>query len=74
MSANNLAGIESTGTTTAESSLETTTAIDWDGALCEHEAYGPQPVDTYVRRCDCGIAVRTGQRAYATYRSEWGHR
>ena len=74
MSDYDVTGVESTGTTTAESPLETTTAIDWDGPFCERDAYGDPTGYTYVRCPDCRIEVLTGQRDHATHRSECVHR
>ena len=73
MSVNDPAGVESTGTTTAESPLETTT-IDWDGPFCERNASGDLTGHTYVRCPDCEIEVLTAHRTHATHRQECVHR
>lgn len=74
MSANDPAGFESTGTTTAESPPETITTIDWEGPLSEHDAYGTPTGYTYVQCPDCGVEVLTGRREHVTHRRGCPHR
>jgi len=73
MSIDDPAGVESTGTTTAESPRETSPEIDWDGPFCEHNAYGTRTGHAYVQCPNCGIEVLTGGRSHATHRPECGH-
>lgn len=73
MSTDDTAGVESTGTMTAESPSEIT-AIDWDGPFCERNASGDRTGYTYVQCPDCAIEVLTAQRDHATHRPECGHR
>lgn len=67
-------GVESTGTTTAESPIKTNPTIDWDGPFCERNAYDTLTGYTFVRCPDCEIEVLTGRRDHATHRPECGHR
>jgi len=74
MSRSDLASVESTGTTTAESPIETTLTIDWNGPFSERNAYGTLTGYTYVRCPDCGVEVLTGRREHVTHRPECEHR
>jgi len=73
MSHYDVTGVESTGTTTAESPPEPPT-IDWDGPFSERNAYGTPTGHTYVRCPDCAIEVLTNHREHATHRSACAHR
>ena len=74
MSDYDVTGVESTGTTPAESPTNPHNEFDWDGPFSEHNAYGDRTGHTYVRCPDCGIEVLTTERAHATHRPECAHR
>ena len=63
------AGVESTGTTPAESPPTTPPTIEWDGPFVETDADGDPTGYRYVRCPECGIEVLTTGRAHATHRS-----
>ena len=72
MSTDDSAGVESTGTTTAESLTEET--VDWNGPFVERDAYGAPTGATYLTCPACGIEVLTDSRTHATHRQECPHR
>ena len=74
MSANDPAGVESTGTTTADSPSQQTPEIDWHGPFLEVDAYGDPTGYQYVQCPACGIEVLTTQRTHATHREGCPHR
>ena len=72
MSANNPAGVESTGTTTDTSPAEA--AVDWNGPFSERDAYGNVTGYQYVECSACGIEVLSDSRSHATHRRGCPHR
>jgi len=75
MSRSDLASVESTGTTTVESSIEadTQSVVDWSGPFVERDASGAATGYTYVRCPDCEIEVLTNSRTHATHREGCTH-
>ena len=69
MSTNDPAGVESTGTTTADAASSYKPTIDWEGPFVETDAYGEPTGYTYVRCPECGIEVLTSGHTHATHRS-----
>ncbi|OYR52922.1 hypothetical protein DJ74_00325 [Halorubrum sp. Ea8] len=67
MSTNDPTGVESTGTTTAESS--NTDSDQWVGPFTEPSPYGGTTGYTYLRCRECGIEVLTDSRTHATHRA-----
>jgi len=74
MSTDDPAGVESTGTTTAESPSHQSGPIDWNGPFLEVDAYGNVTGHQYVECPACGIEVLTDGRSHATHRSGCPHR
>ena len=69
MSTSDPAGVESTGTTTADAVSSSEPTIEWEGPFVETDAYGEPTGYRYFRCPECGIEVLTNGRAHATHRS-----
>jgi DNA-directed RNA polymerase subunit RPC12/RpoP len=74
MSTDDPAGVESTGTTTAESPAHQAATSDWNGPFLEVDAYGNLTGYQYVRCPACGIEVLAASRRHATHHPECPHR
>jgi hypothetical protein len=74
MSTNDPAGVESTGTTTAESPSHQSVTVDWNGPFFEVDAYGDLTGYQYIECSACGIEVPSDSRSHATHRRGCPHR